>query len=626
MNNDKSHYTVKHPFKTMKRILSYVILKHKARFILLCLFTVITTISSVVSSVFVKILIDSYITPMLGQASPDYGPLTALILTMAAIFLLGLAAGYINRRITIIICQRSMRDIRDNMFGHMQVLPIRYFDTHSYGETMSRYTNDTDTLRQMIEEGVPQMISAFVTVISVFVAMVWLNLLLTVFVILTVILMLVITRGIARKSGSYFIQQQMDIGKLNGYIEEMMEGQKVIKVFCHEQKNQAGFDKLNTALCGSMTEANKFANILMPIMHNLGVMQYILLAVLGGAMAIYGVGGVTIGSIAAFLQLSQAFTTPITQISQQLSYVMVALAGSQRIFDLMDEQAETDSGFVTLVNVQNKNGTLTECKHHTGQWAWKRPKGEDYIYTPLAGDIRINHIDFGYTDDKMVLHDINIYAKPGQKVALVGATGAGKTTITNLLNRFYDIQNGEILYDGINISNIQKNDLRSSLGIVLQDTSLFTGTIRENIRYGNLDATDQQIIDAAKLAGAHDFIMMMPNNYDTILSGDGSGLSQGQRQLLAIARAAVNDPPVLILDEATSSIDTRTEAIVQRGMDSLMKGRTVFVIAHRLSTVKNSNVIMVMDHGRIIERGTHEDLIEQKGTYYQLYTGAFELS
>ena len=626
MNNDRSQYTVKHPFKTIKRILSYVILKHKIRFTLLCLFTILTTICSVASSVFVKILIDSYITPMLSQRSPDFGPLASLTLLMAVIFLFGILAGYINRRLTIIICQRSMRDIRNTMFAHMQVLPIRYFDTHSYGETMSRYTNDTDTLRQMIEEGIPQMLNAFVTIISVFIAMVWLNILLTVFVVVSVVLMLVITRGIAKKSGSFFIQQQMDIGQLNGYIEEMMTGQKVIKVFCHEQKTQNGFDKLNEALCGSMTQANKFANILMPIMHNLGVMQYILLAIIGGAMAIFGIGGVTIGSIAAFLQLSQAFTMPITQISQQLSYVMVALAGSQRIFDLMDEKAEQDQGFVTLVNVKKENGKISECKERTGQWAWKRPNKDDYEYINLAGDIRLNHIDFGYTDDSIVLHDINVYAKPGQKVALVGATGAGKTTITNLINRFYDIQNGEILYDGINISDIRKDDLRSSLGIVLQDTNLFTDTIRENIRYGNLEATDEQIIEAAKLAGAHDFIMLMPDGYDTVLSGDGSGLSQGQRQLLAIARAAVNDPPVLILDEATSSIDTRTEAIVQRGMDLLMKGRTVFVIAHRLSTVKNSDVIMVMEHGKIIERGTHDDLIEQRGTYYQLYTGAFELS
>ena len=508
----------------------------------------------------------------------------------------------------------------------MQSLPIRYFDTHQSGDTMSRYTNDTDTLRQMIAQSMPQMFSSVITIVAVFCAMVATSIYLTLVVLAVVAVMFIVSRKIAGKSRRYFLRQQQSLGQTNGYIEEMINGQKVVKVFCHEEEAKEGFDGFNDQLCVNATEANRFANILMPIMANIGNLQYVLIAIIGGFLALGGVGGLTLGMIASFLQLSKSFSMPISQVSQQLNSVIMALAGAERIFELMDEEPEADEGYVTLVNARMENGEVAETRERTGLWAWKHPHHDGTVtYTPLTGDVRFDDVDFGYSEDKIVLHNITLFAEPGQKVAFVGATGAGKTTITNLINRFYDLADGKIRYDGININKIKKSDLRRSLGIVLQDTSLFTGTVMENIRYGRLDATDEEVYAAARRANADGFINQLSEGYDTVLSGDGSGLSQGQRQLLAIARAAVADPPVMILDEATSSIDTRTESIVQKGMDALMHGRTVFVIAHRLSTVQNSDVIMVLDGGRIIERGTHDQLIAQKGRYYQLYTGAFEL-
>lgn len=610
---------------TIKRLLSYIF-HYKLRFFFVLVCILVSALTSVASSLYLQTLIDSYITPLLLETNPVFDALLKSIITMACIYAVGIICTFLYNRIMVSIAQGILKEIRDTMFSHMQTLPIRYFDTHTHGDIMSHYTNDTDTLRQMISQSIPQMFSSLITVISVFCAMLSVNVWLTLVIVICITFILNITKFVAGRSSTYFIRQQASIGDVNGYIEEMINGQKVIKVFCHEEAAEKVFDEKNAGLCKDSTAANMFANILMPIMNNLGHLQYVLVAIIGGALALNGVSGLTLGAIASFLQLTKSFNGPISQISQQLNAVIMALAGAERIFKLMDEVSEEDDGEVTLVNVRYKNGELEEVDRRTELWAWKVPNGDgSFRYEELKGEVRFYDVDFGYTEEKIVLHNITLYAEPGQKVAFVGATGAGKTTITNLINRFYDIADGKIRYDGININKIKKADLRRSLGIVLQDVNLFTGTVMENIRYGNLNATDEECIAAAKLANADSFIRRLPQGYDTVLSGDGSGLSQGQRQLISIARAAVADPPVMILDEATSSIDTRTEAIVQKGMDRLMLGRTVFVIAHRLSTVQNSDVIMVLEQGNIIERGPHDDLIAQKGKYYQLYTGAFEL-
>ena len=610
----------------VKRLMSYIG-HYKLRFAAVLICIVVNALAMVSCSLYLQTLIDSYITPLLQAATPDFAPLFRSILIMGCIYAVGILACLFYNRTMVSIAQGTLKRIRDEMFEHMQTLPIRYFDTHTHGDIMSHYTNDTDTLRQMLAQSIPQMFSSLITIISVFFAMLFTSWQLTIFVLCFVFIMLQVTGRVAGKSGYYFIRQQKALGDVNGYIEEMINGQKVIKVFCHEEKAKEIFDQKNEELCKDASAANSFANNLMPIMGNLGNLQYVLLATIGGTMALGGAGGMTVGTIASFLQLSRSFMNPISQISNQLNMVVMALAGAERIFKLMDEEPEVDEGYVTLVNAKyDENGELTESKERTGLWAWKHPHGDGTLtYTKMRGEVRFYDVDFGYNEEKIVLHNISLYAEPGQKVAFVGSTGAGKTTITNLINRFYDLADGKIRYDDININKIKKADLRRSLGVVLQETNLFTGTIMENIRYGKLDATDEEVYAAAKLANADDFIRLLPNGYDTVITGNGGSLSQGQRQLIAIARAAVADPPVMILDEATSSIDTRTEAIVQRGMDALMKGRTVFVIAHRLSTVRNSDVIMVLEQGRIIERGSHDKLIAEKGKYYQLYTGAFEL-
>lgn len=617
------------PMKTLKRLMKYIIDGYLWQGIIVIICILISSLATVASTLFIKNLIDDYILPFISESgTADFTKLSQALFVMAIIFLIGVVATYAFNRIMINIAQGTLKKIRDDMFVHMETLPIKFFDTHAHGDLMSLYTNDTDTLRQMISQSIPQLISSVFSIVSVFASMLVLSIPLSLIVVLMVIIMFFVTKNIGGKSSKYFIKQQTNLGVVNGYIEEMMEGQKVVKVFCHEEEAKDNFDKLNDKLFDSANNANIFANILMPIMGNLGNINYVITAVVGSILAINGVGSLTLGSIASFIALTKSFNMPITQISQQFNAIIMALAGAERIFTLLDEEKEIDDGYVKLVNAKiNNNGEIEETEKHTGMWAWKHPHGDGTItYTRLLGDVVFNDVDFGYNDEKIILHNIKLFAKPGQKIAFVGATGAGKTTITNLINRFYDIQDGKIRYDGININKIKKDDLRKSLGIVLQDTHLFTGTIKDNIRYGNLDATDEDVINAAKLANADQFIKHLPHGYDTVITGDGGSLSQGQRQLLAIARAAIADPPVLILDEATSSIDTRTETIVQEGMDKLMEGRTVFVIAHRLSTVKNSDVIMVLDQGRIIERGSHDELISQRGRYYQLYTGAFELS
>ena len=613
--------------KTLKRLFNFVLTRHRNSCVVVLLLIIVSTIANVSGSIFIKSLIDDYITPYINSANPNFAPLLNAIIRMIAIYAIGVLATYGFNRILINVSQGSLKEIRDSMFEHMEKLPIRYFDTHNHGDIMSIYTNDADTLRQMISQSVPQVIVSGITILSVFVSMIIISVPLTCISVFMVIVMLFVSKHVTSRSGKYFYQQQINLGKVNGFIEEMMEGQKVVKVFTHEEEAKKDFDKVNEELFESAYEANKYANILMPLIGNLGYVSYVLVALIGGVLAINGYTNLSIGALASFLQLNRSFNNPIGQISQQVNMVLMALAGASRIFALLDEEVEKDEGHVTLVNAkENEDGTLSPVDYRTGVWAWEHRRPDGSIeYVRLVGDVRFHDVTFGYNENKTILYDMNLFAKPGEKLAFVGATGAGKTTITNLINRFYDIQKGSITYDGIDIKLIKKADLRRSLGIVLQDTHLFTGTIMDNIRYGKLDATDEECIAAAKLANAHEFIMHLEHGYQTVLSGDGSSLSQGQCQLLAIARAAVANPPVLILDEATSSIDTRTESIVQSGMDKLMEGRTVFVIAHRLSTIKNSDAIMVLDQGRIIERGDHDKLIGQKGTYYQLYTGGLEL-
>lgn len=614
---------VKNPGKLLARLMNYVFRDYKIHCIFVFIFIFLGVIANVQGTMFTKNLIDDYITPFLLTDSPDFSPLAHAIGRVAVFYAVGIASTYAYNRIMVTVTQGTLRNMRNELFAHMQKLPVKYFDTHAHGDIMSVYTNDIDTLRQMISQSIPQIINSAFTVVSVFVSMVILNIPLTAVTLIMVGVMLFCSQKSAANSGKYFLEQQRNLGAVNGYIEEMMNGQKVVKVFCHEEESKKEFKALNDRLFVSADRANTFANFLGPINAQLGNISYVICAIVGGTLALNKVGGFTLGGLASFLTFNKSFSMPINQVSQQLNAIVMAMAGAERIFRLMDEQEETDAGYVTLVNVTEENGELKESRERTGRWAWKHVHQADQSvdYVELMGNVVFDGVDFGYNDEKIVLHDVKLFAEPGQKIAFVGSTGAGKTTITNLINRFYDIQDGKIRYDGINVNKIKKADLRRSLGIVLQDTHLFTGTVKDNIRFGKLDATDEEIVAAAKLANADGFIRRLPNGYDTMLTGDGANLSQGQRQLLAIARAAVADPPVLILDEATSSIDTRTERIIQEGMDRLMSGRTTFVIAHRLSTVRNSDCIMVLEQGRIIERGTHDQLIEEQGKYYQLYTG-----
>ena len=615
--------------KTAKRLLGYVTKTYKVQFIVVLFCILLSSIASISVSLSLKFLLDDFIIPLIGQKNPDYTELYMALTVLGSIFLCGVIATFVYSRMMVVIGQGVLKRVRDEMFEHMQTLPIRYFDQNTNGSIMSLYTNDTDTLRQMINQSIPQVLMSAFTIVVTFISMLVLSPILTVLAVLMIFVMILVARKVAGNSGKYFIRQQLDLADITGYVEERMNGQRVIKVFNHEKISEQEFDALNEKLFTSASSAHTFASMMGPIIGNLGNLQFVLTAVFGGFLSVAGIGNITLGVMASYLQFTKSFTQPFMQIAQQFNSIIMALAVAERIFNMMDEEPEVDDGYVTLVNAKkDADGNLTECKERTGLWAWKHPHQADgtVTYQELKGDVRFYDMTFGYTPDHMVLHDLTLYAEPGQKIAFVGSTGAGKTTITNLINRFYDVADGKIRYDDININKIKKADLRRSLGIVLQDTHLFTGTIRENIRYGKLDATDEEVVQAAKLAHADGFIRMLPQGYDTHLSGDGEELSQGQRQLLAIARAAIADPPVLILDEATSSIDTRTESIVQKGMDNLMKGRTVFVIAHRLSTIRNSDAIMVLEHGRIIERGTHEELLKLKGTYYQLYTGKLELS
>ena len=619
----------KENLQTAKRLLKYVTGTYKVRFVIVFICILLSSIASISVSLSLKFLIDDFISPLIGQKDPNFAELYRALAVLGSIFLMGVIATFTYTRLMVYIGQGVLKKVRDDMFEHMQTLPIRYFDQNTNGSIMSLYTNDTDTLRQMISQSIPQALMSFFTIIVTFISMLILSPLLTILAVLIIGLMIFVTKKIGGNSGKYFVRQQKSLADVTGFVEERMNGQRVVKVFNHERKSEEEFDKLNEALFESAAQANTFANMMGPVIGNIGNLQFVLVSVLGGFLSIMGIGGITLGVMASYLQFTKSFTQPFMQVAQQFNSIVMALAGAERISALIDEESEKDEGYVTLVNAKkDENGNIIECKERTGMWAWKHPHSADgsVSYTELTGDVRFEDVTFGYNEDKVILKDISLFAKPGQKLAFVGSTGAGKTTITNLINRFYDIQEGKIRYDGINITKIKKDDLRHSLGIVLQDTHLFTGTIMDNIRYGKLDATDEEVYEAAKLAHADQFIKMLPKGYDTMLSGDGEELSQGQRQLLSIARAAVANPPVLILDEATSSIDTRTESIVQKGMDNLMKGRTVFVIAHRLSTIRNSDAIIVLEHGKIIERGDHADLIKMKGTYYQLYTGKLELS
>ena len=629
MSKNQKSGVSKNTAKTAKRLLKYVTGMYKVQFVIVFVCILLSSVASISVSLSLKFLLDDFIIPLIGQKQPNFAELYQAMAVLGCIFLVGVVSTFVYTRMMVTIGQGVLKQVRDDMFEHMQTLPIRYFDQNTNGSIMSLYTNDTDTLRQMINQSIPQALMSFFTIIVTFISMLILSPLLTVLAVVMIGVLLLVTKKIGGNSGKFFVRQQIALADVTGYVEERMNGQRVVKVFNHENKSKEEFDKLNEQLFESAANANTFANMMGPVIGNIGNLQFVLTAVLGGFLSVQGFGGITLGVMASYLQFTKSFTQPFMQVAQQFNSIVMALAGAERIFDLIDEEPEMDEGYVELVNAKkDAKGNIVECKERTGMWAWKHPHEADgtVTYTELKGDVRFEDVTFGYNSDKVILQDISLFAKPGQKLAFVGSTGAGKTTITNLINRFYDIQGGKIRYDGINITKIKKDDLRRSLGIVLQDTHLFTGTIMENIRYGKLDATDEEVYEAARLSHADQFIRMLPNGYDTVLSGDGEELSQGQRQLLSIARAAVANPPVLILDEATSSIDTRTESIVQKGMDNLMKGRTVFVIAHRLSTIRNSDAIIVLEHGKIIERGDHEDLIQMKGIYYQLYTGKLELS